>query len=32
MITITVNGTIHQVDIEPDTPLLWVLRDGTWSG
>jgi aerobic-type carbon monoxide dehydrogenase small subunit (CoxS/CutS family) len=27
MITITVNGTIHQVDIEPDTPLLWVLRD-----
>ncbi|HVB78823.1 MAG TPA: (2Fe-2S)-binding protein [Candidatus Binataceae bacterium] len=27
MITITVNGTQHQVDIEPDTPLLWVLRD-----
>ncbi len=27
MITITVNGTQHQVDIEKDTPLLWVLRD-----
>ena len=27
MITIQVNGTSHQVDIEPDTPLLWVLRD-----
>ena len=22
-----VNGTIHQVDADPDTPLLWVLRD-----
>jgi isoquinoline 1-oxidoreductase alpha subunit len=27
MINITVNGTPQQVDIEPDTPLLWVLRD-----
>jgi isoquinoline 1-oxidoreductase subunit alpha len=27
MVTITVNGTQHQLDIEPDTPLLWVLRD-----
>ena len=27
MTTITVNGTAHQVDAEPDTPLLWVLRD-----
>ena len=27
MITIDVNGTQHQVDIEPDTPLLRVLRD-----
>jgi aerobic-type carbon monoxide dehydrogenase small subunit (CoxS/CutS family) len=27
MITITVNGTQHQVDLEPDTPLLWALRD-----
>ncbi|RWF79389.1 MAG: (2Fe-2S)-binding protein [Mesorhizobium sp.] len=24
---LTVNGTAHQVDVEPDTPLLWVLRD-----
>ena len=27
MVTITVNGTRHQLDIEPDTPLLWALRD-----
>jgi aerobic-type carbon monoxide dehydrogenase small subunit (CoxS/CutS family) len=27
VITIEVNGTPHQIDIEPDTPLLWVLRD-----
>ncbi len=27
MITITVNGAAHKVDAEPDTPLLWVLRD-----
>jgi isoquinoline 1-oxidoreductase subunit alpha len=27
MVTITVNGTQHQLDIEPDTPLLWTLRD-----
>ncbi len=27
MITIEVNGTPRQVDLEPDTPLLWVLRD-----
>lgn len=24
---LTINGSTHQVDIEPDTPLLWVLRD-----
>ncbi|GAB4064089.1 (2Fe-2S)-binding protein [Ancylobacter sonchi] len=24
---LTINGQTHQVDIEPDTPLLWVLRD-----
>ncbi|SIR35888.1 isoquinoline 1-oxidoreductase, alpha subunit [Rhizobium sp. RU35A] len=24
---LTINGQSHQVDIEPDTPLLWVLRD-----
>lgn len=27
MITLNVNGTIHQVSVEPDTPLLWVLRE-----
>ena len=27
MITLLVNGVRHQVDAEPDTPLLWVLRD-----
>jgi isoquinoline 1-oxidoreductase alpha subunit len=27
MITIEVNGASRQIDIEPDTPLLWVLRD-----
>jgi isoquinoline 1-oxidoreductase alpha subunit len=27
MITITVNGEQHQLDIEAETPLLWVLRD-----
>ncbi len=27
MITLTVNGKSRQVDTEPDTPLLWVLRD-----
>lgn len=26
-ITLTVNGRSHQVNVEPDTPLLWVLRD-----
>jgi isoquinoline 1-oxidoreductase subunit alpha len=27
MITITVNGQSHQLDVEPEMPLLWVLRD-----
>ncbi|SHE29932.1 isoquinoline 1-oxidoreductase, alpha subunit [Modicisalibacter ilicicola DSM 19980] len=27
MVTLTVNGTQHSLDTEPDTPLLWVLRD-----
>ena len=27
MITISVNGKRHQLDVEPETPLLWVLRD-----
>jgi isoquinoline 1-oxidoreductase alpha subunit len=26
-ITLTVNGRKHQVDVQPDMPLLWVLRD-----
>lgn len=25
--TLTVNGRSHDVDVEPETPLLWVLRD-----
>lgn len=24
---LTVNGTSHDIEVEPDTPLLWVLRD-----
>jgi isoquinoline 1-oxidoreductase alpha subunit len=24
---LTVNGTVHEVDVEEDMPLLWVLRD-----
>lgn len=27
MIAISVNGKLHKLDVEPDTPLLWVLRD-----
>jgi isoquinoline 1-oxidoreductase alpha subunit len=27
MITLTVNGNKHQLDMEPETPLLWVVRD-----
>ena len=27
MISLTINGQTHNVDVEPDTPLLWVLRD-----
>lgn len=27
MFTLTVNGTKHEVDADPDMPLLWVLRD-----
>jgi aerobic-type carbon monoxide dehydrogenase small subunit (CoxS/CutS family) len=26
-ISMTVNGRAQALDIEPDTPLLWVLRD-----
>ena len=27
MIQLTINGKLRQVDVAPDTPLLWVLRD-----
>jgi isoquinoline 1-oxidoreductase subunit alpha len=26
-IELTVNGTSHSVDVDPETPLLWVIRD-----
>ena len=26
-ITITVNGQDHSIDVEPDTPLLWAIRE-----
>jgi isoquinoline 1-oxidoreductase alpha subunit len=26
-VTIEINGTMHDVDVDGDTPLLWVLRD-----
>lgn len=27
MVRLTINGTVHEVDVPPDTPLLWALRD-----
>ena len=27
MVKLKVNGQVHEVDAEPDTPLLWVLRE-----
>jgi len=27
MLKIKVNGEFHELEVEPDTPLLWVLRD-----
>lgn len=27
MLKLNVNGRIHEVDVEPEMPLLWVLRD-----
>jgi isoquinoline 1-oxidoreductase alpha subunit len=27
MLHLTINGQSHEVDVEPDTPLLWVIRD-----
>ena len=30
MTTLTINGKAHDVDADPGTPLLWVLRE--WVG
>ena len=30
MVSLTINGKAHEVDVDPDTPLLWVIRD--WVG
>jgi isoquinoline 1-oxidoreductase subunit alpha len=27
MFTLNINGSEHNVDVDADTPLLWVLRD-----
>ncbi|MGO7778248.1 (2Fe-2S)-binding protein, partial [Rhizobium johnstonii] len=27
MITLNINGHQHEVDADPETPILWVLRD-----
>jgi isoquinoline 1-oxidoreductase alpha subunit len=27
MISLSINGQTHNVDVEPDTPLLWVIRE-----
>jgi isoquinoline 1-oxidoreductase alpha subunit len=27
MVRLTINGKSHSVDVEPDTPLLWAIRD-----
>jgi isoquinoline 1-oxidoreductase subunit alpha len=27
MISLTINGKTHNVDVEPDTPLLWAIRE-----
>ena len=27
MLTLNVNGTAHELDVDPQTPLLWVLRE-----
>jgi isoquinoline 1-oxidoreductase alpha subunit len=27
MVSLTVNGKAHDIDVDPDTPLLWVLRE-----
>ena len=30
MVKLSINGRVHEVDADPDTPLLWVIRD--WLG
>jgi len=30
MVSLTINGKLHEVDVDPDTPLLWVIRE--WIG
>ena len=27
MISLTINGQTHSIDVEPDTPLLWAIRE-----
>jgi isoquinoline 1-oxidoreductase subunit alpha len=27
MLALRVNGQTHNLDVDPDTPLLWVIRD-----
>jgi aerobic-type carbon monoxide dehydrogenase small subunit (CoxS/CutS family) len=27
MISVMINGAVHRLEVSPDTPLLWVLRD-----
>src|SRR5215470_17460890 len=27
MVALTINGQSHNIDVEPDTPLLWVIRE-----
>ena len=27
MLSLSINGALHELDIEPQTPMLWVLRD-----
>ena len=27
MISLSINGRMHQIDVDPDTPLLWAIRE-----
>lgn len=27
MARLTINGNVHEIDVEPDTPLLWAIRE-----